>query len=653
MAKKINKIDFFKNLSWDDLREWAGSKIVSRGKDYQKSGHVEDLSLTPDGALMAWVLGTHRYATLVDVQKGELISDCNCPYDDTCKHAVAVVLEGLDYLKKKKEIPLCSKKDRRFEALESFEMEEEGEEGWEEEDDEEEEELAILRRTSSASKPRSSGSLQAFLEDQTKAQLVSLFQELAKAIPELNQALEDRQALSKGTVKKMVQSIRNEIDELSSKPGWRHHWDNDGYIPDYSRVQERLEALLAQGYADEAVSLGKELLEAGSNQVGMSDDDGETAMEISPCLEIVFRALSKSSLSPVQQMLWAVDAELEDEYGLCQDLEHFWKKRFNKEDWSKLADILLERLNGFVSNKREGFSRNYARDRLSDWIIQAMEKAGRQKEIIPLCVEEVAETGNYSRLVNRLVDANHLKEAELWIQKGIKATQKNSPGLAGDLRDTFRKIREKEGNRLQAASFRAEDFFHDPTLLTFQELQKAAQKDKVWPAVKTASMQYLETGKHPQKNPSWPLPICEIPLADNQRKKEFPITDTLIDIAIAEKDPKKVLHWYDRQQSKNFNWGWGSSQEVQVAKAVVDEYPDRAVAIWKKLAENLIAQTKPKAYEQAATFLRKVSQTLKKLNKEKEWQSYLNGLKQKNIRKIRLIETLNSMDGKKIFEGLK
>ncbi|MCJ7833664.1 MAG: SWIM zinc finger family protein, partial [Deltaproteobacteria bacterium] len=631
MAKKITKIDFFKNLSWDDLIEWAGSKIVSRGQDYQKSGHVKDLSFTPDGALIAWVLGTHRYATLVDVQKGELISDCNCPYDDTCKHAVAVVLEGLDYLKKKKEIPLCSKKDRRLESLDSLEMEDELEEGWEEEDEEEEEkEVSIPRKASSASKSKSSGSLQAFLEDQTKPQLINLIQELANAIPELNQALGDRQALSKGTVNKMVQSIRREITTLSSEPGWRSHWKNEGYIPDYSRVQERLEALLAQGYADEVVSLGKELLEAGTNQVGMSDDDGETAMEISPCLEIVFRALSKSTLSPIQQMIWAVDAELKDEYDLCQDLEHFWKQKFTKEDWNKLADIFMERLNSFVSNKKEDeFSSNYTRDSLSDWVIQALQRAGRQKEIIPLCEQEAEKTGSYTRLVNRLVEAKRPKEAEHWIQKGITVTEKKWPGLARGLRDTFRKIREKEGNRLQAASFRAEDFFHDPTLITFEELQKSADKAKVWPEVRAAAMHYLETGKPPQKTPSWPLPICEIPLTDNQRKKEFPILHTLIDIAIAEKDAKKVLHWYDWEKPKTYGWRWGFSQDERVAKAVADEYPDRAVAIWKKLAENLIAQTKPKAYEEAAVHLRKISQTLKKLNRPKDWQTYLTGLRQK------------------------
>lgn len=448
----------------------------------------------------------------------------------------------------------------------------------------------------------------------------------------------------------MVQSIRNEIDQLSSEPGWRHHWNNEGYTPDYSQVQERLKALLAQGYADEVVSLGKELLEAGANQVEMSNDEGETAMEISSCLEVVFRALPKSSLSPVQQMLWAIDAELKDEYELCQDLENFWKHKFSKENWSKLADILLERLNGFVSNKREEFSRNYARDGLSNRIIEALQKAGRQKEIIPLCEQEVEETGNYSRLVKRLVEANRLKEAEKWIQKGIKATQKKWPGIANELRTIFRTIREKEGNQLQVASFRADDFFQNPSFLTFQELQKAAQKAKVWPAVRMAAMHFLETGIFSHEISSWPLPACEISLLESRTKKGFPDLNTLIDIAIAEKDPPKVLYWYDQHKPNSVNWGWGSSIEERVAKALVEEYPDRAVAIWKKLAENLIAQTKPSAYEEAANHLRKIRQTLKKGNRDKDWQTYQISLRQDNIRKTRFIATLDSLEGKKIIE---
>jgi uncharacterized Zn finger protein len=201
------------------------------------------------------------------------------------------------------------------------------------------------------------------------------------------------------------------------------------------------------------------------------------------------------------------------------------------------------------------------------------------------------------------------------------------------------------------ASFRAEEFFQAPTLITFQQLQEAAQKAKIWPEVKEEAMKHLETGTRPQKSSSWPLPVCEIPLENNRQKMDFPMLHTLIDIAIEEKDPAKVLHWYDRQKPNRFNWGWGLSQEVRVAEAVVNVFPDRAIAIWKKLAENLIAQTKPRAYEESASYLRKISKTLKKLNKEKDWQTYKNGLRQANIRKIRFIETLDSLEGWKIIDG--
>jgi len=47
--------DSLKTLTWDDLRHWAGSKILERGKAYIKN--VYDLSLTESGGLIAWVSG--------------------------------------------------------------------------------------------------------------------------------------------------------------------------------------------------------------------------------------------------------------------------------------------------------------------------------------------------------------------------------------------------------------------------------------------------------------------------------------------------------------------------------------------------------------------------------------------------------------------
>jgi len=136
------------------------------------------------------------------------------------------------------------------------------------------------------------------------------------------------------------------------------------------------------------------------------------------------------------------------------------------------------------------------------------------------------------------------------------------------------------------------------------------------------------------------------------RQKDFPMTGTLIDIAIAEKRPTEVIRWYDQPEARPMGLGRTWFQEDQMAKAIAEAYPDRAIAIWKKLAEGQIAQTQPKAYEVAVGFLHNMRRAFKKLGRDKEWQSYIAGLRQANARKRRLLEVLDSLDGRPIYRNV-
>jgi uncharacterized Zn finger protein len=134
------------------------------------------------------------------------------------------------------------------------------------------------------------------------------------------------------------------------------------------------------------------------------------------------------------------------------------------------------------------------------------------------------------------------------------------------------------------------------------------------------------------------------------RKNEFPMIDVLIDIAIEEERPDDVLKWYDhRKLKKQVYWGWDGYKEDQVAEAVADHYADRAIDIWKNIAERQIALTKPKTYEAAAVYLRKVHGLLKKLKRESEWKDYLFKLRQANVRKTKFIEILSRLEGHRIL----
>jgi uncharacterized Zn finger protein len=421
--------------------------------------------------------------------------------------------------------------------------------------------------------------------------------------------------------------------------------------------------LLSQGHADEVIGLGKKLLEAGISQVEQSDDEGETQIEIASCMDIVFEALPNTSLSPAEQMLWAAEADLADGYEVTAGSDIFWEQEHQPADWSILADILLERLKNHLSSKGgDQFSRNYRRDSHTDWVMKALENAGRQEEIIPLLEQEAVATGSYVRLVNGLIQANHPEKAEQWIQRAIKATQQSSPGIASQLRGILREIREQQGDWLSAAAFRSDDFFVRPGIETFKALRQAAESAGVWPAIRTAVMHYLETGKLPQREeridqgqtiPSWPLNETGLRETIDNRGRNFPLAGTLLGIAIEERQPEEVLRWYDYSEKGKLQdvWRWSVySEEDKVAEAVKEDYPERAIAIWRWLAENQIGLTKPKAYEQAGIYLSKLRHLHSELGKADEWQSYLTNLRSANIRKPRFIEVLNRLSSKPIIE---
>ncbi len=639
-----SKRERFKQLTWADVQRWAGDTIASRGRSYQRSDAVEKLALTPAGAVIAWVQGTETYATLVDIEGGNLTSACSCPYDGTCKHAVAVVLEYMERLDQDGEVPATTAGDARLALLGQAAA---GEPVEDEDADEQDEQVSDERMPRAVPK-----GVRSYLEQQTKEQLVALLEDMAGRYPSVSEALKDRADLSKGTVARMVTDARKQIAVLSANPGWSHHWDDEGYVPDYSGVRDRLQALLDAGHADEVVALGKELFEAGCEQVDMSDDEGETATEISRCMNVVFQALPRSSLPPAEQLLWAVEADLKDDHELCHGAGAFWDSEHAAGDWNTVAEVLLRRLEEQRPAKGEdSHSGSYDRDQLTGWIMTALEEAGRKEEIIPLCEREVRETDSYVRLVNELIEADRKGDAEHWIREGIKATKKRLPGIAHQLHTIMREMREKERDWPQVAAFRAAEFFAEPSLGTFQELQKAAEQAGVWPEVGAAAMLYLETGALPRRTekaggkvgPSWPLPETGVEAPAGVRRSDFPLTGTLIDIAIAEKRPDEVVRWYDRNKLQRTGWGWSwdSPDEDVIAGAIVEAYPERALEIWKRLAESHIAETKPRAYEVAAGFMRSICRTLKKLDREQEWDKYLMELRQNNVRKRRLVEILN------------
>ena len=486
------------------------------------------------------------------------------------------------------------------------------------------------------------GNVKKMISGKSKEELQDILEDIISHFPDAWEYFESRQVVSGGNLKKAVEKIKKDIRTISSEPGWKNYWRHDGYTPDYSSVRARLDSLLKDGYADDVLDIGKELLEKGIEQIEMSNDEGETADEIAECVNIVFKALAKSSLPEDEKILAAINMHLEDSYGICEGSGELLQKSYRSDVWSSVADKLMKKMSEYPPSKTD-FSDNYHRDRLTDWIINTLENAKRKDEIIPLCEQEAKYTSSYNRLVKRLIDNKNYKDAETWIYEGITKTQDKAVGIASCLRNKFRELREKEHDWPVVSAIKAEDFFHSPSLSSFQDLLKAASKTEYLAEVRTAAMQYLETGNKPKRE-NWPLPKTGLPEVSEKRSRwdVFPQCNVLIEIAITEKKPDQVIRWYEIRQKKTDHFYY-YGKEDEIAAAVAKAYPEKAIAIWEKISEKLIAETKPASYEQAGRYLRKLKALLIEEGKGKQWSDYSAELRNINKRKIRFVEILDKI----------
>ncbi|MCL1926885.1 MAG: SWIM zinc finger family protein [Syntrophorhabdaceae bacterium] len=601
---------FLDKLTFDILAAWAGEAVFQRGLAYHKAGKVRNLARTSEGGLLATVDGTRKYATQFFQEEGEkLASECTCPYGPRCKHAVAAACTGLALLAAKTSIPLAAANDKRLLDID----------------------IAVSPDETSLAEPAPSPqALEAVLKKLSKEQLVTLMIQAAALAPEVGALCMHGAEPKQKDALALVKDARKAMRKALEVPDWEdyHH---QAYT-DYEPVRKKLEILRLAGLLEEVLDLALELLEDSQSQIEMYDDEGQTHDDIAQCMDIALQALRDVDWPAHKKLLWAADAVLTDDFAVCDCFWALLREKHPQEAWSVVADTLSGRL---AQHSGKGF----ARSALVDMAIYALTEAGRDAEVLVLCKHEAVHSGEYLRLVELLLANGSEQEAEEWIHKGIAGAERKEPYAADRLRSCLLELRKKQKNWDAVLCMQTEDFVRHASSERFKECRRSAEKLKVWPALRPLLMAFLIERKFPWDHDAWP---CQ-----NRgkisvlREEKHPDLYTLIDLAIDEKNPAEVLKWYDLQRKDRR--GYGGYCADRVAAAVQDFAPERAIALWKQLAEAQIALVKPKAYVEAASFLRKMGKLMRTYNMATQWDAYIQALRGEHRRRPRLMEVLDGL----------
>jgi uncharacterized Zn finger protein len=223
------------------------------------------------------------------------------------------------------------------------------------------------------------------------------------------------------------------------------------------------------------------------------------------------------------------------------------------------------------------------------------------------------------------------------------------------------------------AAHAAHRFFDRPDRDAFNQLMAAAEKAGCEETVRRFAQIFLETGVSPiiatvakksggriQTAADWPLPfpdyLMPMLLSDYQmRRSPAPHWDVLIDMAIADKRPDKVLHWYDKicaeqkKSSQGRSWNGPGIHADRVAEAVAESHPLRSLEIYQQRVSQNLTQASVGAYETVAGYLRRIKPIMKSIQRDDEWKKLVEDIRLRYRNRPKFIEILDRLDDRPIL----
>ena len=441
--------------------------------------------------------------------------------------------------------------------------------------------------------------LASHLSQFSRENMARMIQELARSHPEVERCVLDyRPEYPTDALYDTTHRLRQHILRLAGDAVESGEAVDESDISHVDTLHRSLVELANNSQADALLQVGEVLVRLGGQILERLTDTTMAVKALRECIRLVLSAVPASSLSPALQLSWLVDIHLEDDARLIHsdDVETLLDQtHYRKSDWQTISELLEIRLTQRVSVSMNNKGR---RRKILAMLVDAYKRAGWSERILPLLTKELTNSQCYLLLVDALLDQGDADSARSCCIAGYRSVLKKSPDLANALRNRWCELSLADGKVHKVASCRAQAFFEYPTLESYQALKEAAQRARCWPAVRLATLAYLETGRRPDElygptSERWPLPTSEFkskrPILKNNPLAQFPAWTKLIDIALLEERLDDIAALYRRMEPI----GQFGVVKHKMAEALADSHPELAIEIHFSLAGARLTEARP------------------------------------------------------------
>ncbi len=577
--------NFFEKLNRQKIKQLADTRSFQRGEDYFKSGRVRVVA-EEKGSFSAKVRGSHNYRVEIKMKGKETEYSCDCPIGSEevfCKHLVAA---GLTWI--------------------------EGDTGGKMQSDK-----------TAQSKPQVTNSdVQDYLLSQNKEELVKILMAQATEDDRLQEQLFLKVA-QKGQKGLDLATYRRAINDSVDTGGFVDYGAMWGYCQKINDVVDAVDEL-KESHPAEAVELAEyfiEKAEEGMNEV--DDSNGELGAILSRLQEIHHAACQKAkpdSISLAKKLFaWELKTDYDTFYNAAQTYADVLGengiaeyRRLAEKEWKRVPELRAGQ------NKSDESYEN--RFQITHIMETLAEVNGDIEALVAIKSRDLSGAYSYLKIAEIYKKAGQPDKALEWAEKGLKAFPlKIDSRLRDFLAEEYHHLKRHD----EALSLMWAEFAENPYLGNYQKLKIHVDRVKQWPVWREKAIAFAREKISQDKKGG---------------RRYSSVWETnhslLVKIFLWEKDDD--MAWKEAKAGD-----CGRSLWLELAKKREKTHPENALEVYQGLIEPTIDQKNNSAYEEAASYLKKIKEALLQLNRADEFPKYLESLRVRHKPKRNLIKLLD------------
>ncbi len=566
------------------LLELAGGRSFERGEDYYRRGAVRSL-VEYEGTLTARVAGTHEYRVRFRAEEnGGLSYACSCPVGEDglfCKHCVAV---GLTWL---------------------------------------EEGVGERRPEEGGGQGLTMEGLGAFLEERDKDVLVRLL---------LKQAMEDERlygrllmwAARERSEGVDLAAFRKAIDDALRPGELLDYGPVADFAPGIQDVVESIADLLKAGHAKETIELCEYALKAAEGAMD-HDAEGYVGGALEELEELHHTACKEAKPDPKELARRLFEWEIGGYYDTFFEAAITYADVLGEEGLAEYKRLAEERWAQVpVLGPGEEEPRRYSgeRSRITHVVEALAWQGGDVEKLVAVISRDLSGPHQYLRLASIYTEAGQGEKALEWAEEAMWVfPDDRHPGLREFVAEQYH----HRGRHEEATRLIWPHFAKSPRLESYKELKKHADRGGRWEQWRNKALEFLreETAKRKEESKRSYL---SLPVDHSE----------LVRIFLWEGDVEAA--WREAREG-----GCSENLWLELAARREEEHPQEALTIYEGKIEPLIEQTNNAAYKEACELLAKVGALMRRLDREEEFEEYLQLIRTEYKRKRNLMKLLEAM----------